>query len=102
MNFKGKIFWYIVLSTIPAGILSLVLDKIADKVIGDNLNLEMLVIAIALIVLGIVLYLVDERSKSTTDYEHITFKNQQDVGKNLCQLRDSFQKRIKTAPFGAV
>lgn len=71
---EGKIFWYIVLSTIPAGILSIVLDKIADKIVGDNLDLEMVLIAIALIVLGIVLYLVDERSKSKTNYEHITFK----------------------------
>ena len=71
---EGKIFWYIVLSTIPAGILSLVLDKIAGKIVGDNLDLEMVLIAIALIVLGIVLYLVDERSKTITDYEHITFK----------------------------
>ena len=71
---EGKIFWYIVLSTIPAGILSLVLDKIVGKIIGDNLNLEMLLIAIALIVLGIILYIVDEKSKSKTDYEHITFK----------------------------
>ena len=71
---EGKIFWYIVISTIPAGILSLILDKIAEKIIGGNLNLEMLLIAIALIVLGIVLYLVDEKSKSKTDYEHITFK----------------------------
>ena len=71
---EGKIFWYIVLSTIPAGILSLVLDKIADKIIGDNLDLEMILIAFALIILGIVLYLVDEKSKSKTDYEHISFK----------------------------
>lgn len=73
-SIEGKIFWYIVLSTIPAGILSIVLDKIADKIVGDNLDLEMVLIAIALIVLGIVLYLVDERSKSKTNYEHITFK----------------------------
>ena len=71
---EGKIFWYIVLSTIPAGILSLVLDKIAEKIIGGNLDLEMLLIAFALIILGIVLYLVDEKSKSKTDYEHISFK----------------------------
>ena len=70
----GRVFWYLVFATIPAGILSLVLDKIVSKIIGDNLNLEMLLIAIALIVLGIILYIVDERSKSKTDYEHITFK----------------------------
>lgn len=70
----GKIFWYIVLATIPAGILSLVLDKISDKIVGDNLNFQMLVIAITLILLGIILYIVDEKSKSNTDYEHLTFK----------------------------
>ena len=42
--------------------------------IGDNLNLEMLLIAIALIVLGVILYIVDKKSKTNTDYEHITFK----------------------------
>lgn len=71
---EGKIFWYIVLSTIPAGILSIVLDKISDKIIAGNLDLEMLLIAFALIILGIALYLVDEKSKSRTNYEHITFK----------------------------
>ena len=73
-SLEGKIFWYIVIATIPAGILSLVLDKIVGKIIGDNLNLEMLLIAIALIVLGIILYIVDKKSKTDTDYEHITFK----------------------------
>ena len=52
---EGKIFWYLVISTIPAGILSIILDKISSKIIGDNLNLEMIVIAITLIVMGIVL-----------------------------------------------
>ena len=71
---NGKMFWYIVLATIPAGILSLILDKISDKIVEGKPDLEMILIAIALIVLGIILYLVDERSKSKTDYEHITFK----------------------------
>lgn len=73
-SLEGKMFWYIVISTIPAGILSLVLDKIVGNLIGDDLNLEILLIAVALIVLGIILYRVDKNSKTTTDYEHITFK----------------------------
>ncbi len=73
-SLEGKIFWYLVLSTIPAGILSLILDKIVGKIIGDNLNLEMILIAIALIVMGIILYIVDEKSKSNIRYEKITFK----------------------------
>ena len=40
---EGRIFWYLVLATIPAGILSLVLDKISDKIFEGRLNLEMIV-----------------------------------------------------------
>ena len=71
---EGKIFWYLVAGTIPAGILSLVLDKISEKIVGDNLKIEMLLISIALIVMGILLYVVDKRSKSSVKYENISLK----------------------------
>lgn len=78
----GKIFWYIVISTIPAGILSLVLDKVSENIIEKlaqtfntaEINVEMVLIAIALIVMGIILYIVDKKSKSTIKYEKITLK----------------------------
>lgn len=70
----GKIFWYLVAATIPAGILSLILDKLAEKIIGDNILLEMGLIAIALVVLGIVLFVVDKKCKSIYKYEDITLK----------------------------
>ena len=72
-SLEGKMFWYLVIATIPAGILSLVLDKISEKVVGDNLNLEMGLIAISLIVLGIVLYLVDKKCESEIEYKDISF-----------------------------
>lgn len=31
---EGKMFWYLVIATIPAGILSLVLDKLSDMIFG--------------------------------------------------------------------
>ena len=71
---EGKIFWYLVIATIPAGIVSLVLDKISENIIGDNLNLEMVLIAIALIVMGIILYIVDKKAESKIDYEKISLK----------------------------
>ena len=77
---EGRLFWYIVLATIPAGILSLILDKISNKIIGDNLNFEMLVIAITLIVMGIILYLIDLKSKSKIKYEQITLKQSVLIG----------------------
>ena len=71
---EGKMFWYLVLATIPAGILSLILDKISDKIVGDNINLKMAIIACTLIIMGIVLYIVDKKSKSKIDFEHISLK----------------------------
>lgn len=73
-SLDGKIFWYLVIATIPAGILSLVLDKISSYIVGDNLNLEMIFIAIALIVMGIILYVVDKKCVSKVSYENITLK----------------------------
>ena len=70
---EGKIFWYIVAVTIPTGIVSLVLDKFS-KYICDKFGIETIMIAIALIVLGIVLYVVDKKSPSETKYEDMTFK----------------------------
>ena len=70
----GRIFWYLVICTIPAGILSLVLDKIMEKIVGDNINVEMGIIAGALIVMGIILYIVDKKCESKTNYENITKK----------------------------
>lgn len=65
---EGRMFWYLVIATIPAGILSLLLDKLSDMVFGGS----MLPIAIALIVMGIVLYFVDKNAKSEVDYENIS------------------------------
>ena len=71
---EGKIFWYLVIATIPAGILSLVLDKISEKIIGEDINIQMAIIAITLIVMGILLYIADKKSKSTTNYENLSLK----------------------------
>ena len=71
---EGKIFWYLVLATIPAGVLSLILDKISDLIVGDNINFEMLIIAITLIVMGVILYIVDKKSASKISYERISLK----------------------------
>lgn len=77
---EGKMFWYIVASTIPAGILALILDKISEKIVGNNLTTEMLWISVALIVMGIILYIADKKSKDEVKYEDITLKQSFLVG----------------------
>lgn len=66
---SGRIFWYIVIATIPTGILSLVLDAFSEKYLPG-----MAPIAVALIVMGILLYLIDKKMPAEVDYEHINFK----------------------------
>lgn len=66
---EGRIFWYLVIATIPTGILSLVLDKLSEKYLTG-----MLPIAIALIVMGIILYIVDKKSEQNVKFEDINFK----------------------------
>lgn len=79
-SFNGKMFWYLVIATIPAGILSLLLEKLSNFIVGDNLDLEMGLIAFALIVMGILLYLVDKKSKAEVSYKDITLKQSVLVG----------------------
>jgi len=69
----GKIFWYIVLVTIPTGIVSLLLDKFSEF-LCDKFGIELPLIAIMLIVLGIILYIVDKKSEVKVDLEKMTFK----------------------------
>ena len=72
---EGRMFWYIVIATIPGGIIGFILDKYAE-----NILTQPIIIAIALIVMGITLYLVDKKAKNKTDYEELTFKQTFIVG----------------------
>lgn len=66
---QGRMFWYIVLATIPGGIIGFILDHFLE----DALN-RPIIIAISLIVMGIILYIVDKKSKSKIKYEEMTLK----------------------------
>lgn len=76
---EGKMFWYLVIATIPSGIIGLILDKFA----GDTLK-QPIIIAISLIVMGIILYLVDKKAKSNTNYENMNFKQSFLIGLSQC------------------
>ena len=78
-TFEGRMFWYIVFATIPGGIIGLLLDTF----VGDALK-KPVVIAIALIVMGIILYVVDKKAKANTSYENMTFKQTFLIGLSQC------------------
>lgn len=66
---EGKMFWYIVLATIPGGIIGFILDKYLEGILETPI-----VIACALIVMGIILYFVDKKSESIVEYENMNLK----------------------------
>ncbi len=57
---EGKLFWNIILATIPAGVVGVMFEEIFDLFFRKQLWL----IAISLIVMGIIIYLVDKKSKT--------------------------------------
>ena len=68
-SIQGRMFWYIVLATIPGGIIGFLLDHFLEDALTKPI-----IIAIALIVMGIVLYIVDKRAKANTKYENMSLK----------------------------
>jgi len=73
-SFESKMFFYLVISTIPAAILALVLDKVSELIVGDNFLLEMGLIGVASIIMGCLLFVVDKKSSGDVKYENISFK----------------------------
>jgi undecaprenyl-diphosphatase len=64
----GRLFWYLVASSIPGAAIGYVLENKAETVFRTPL-----LIAIMLIVMGIILYWADQKSRKTTDIEEISF-----------------------------
>jgi undecaprenyl-diphosphatase len=68
-SIEGRLFFYLVLATIPGGIMGFILDKYAAEYL-----MIPTIIAIALILMGIILYLIDKNSKSVTKYNDLNLK----------------------------
>ena len=66
---EGKLFWYLVLATIPGALIGFLLENIAETVFRNPV-----LIACMLILLGIILYVVDRKGKKQIDVEHISLK----------------------------
>lgn len=76
LNKDGKMFWYIVLATIPGAIAGFLLDDILQESVRNNI----LLIAASLAIMGIILYIVDKRAKTKTEFKDITLKQSMWVG----------------------
>jgi len=67
----GKIFWYLIIATIPAGIVGVLFEDVFESFFRKQIWL----IAIALIVMGIIIYLVDKKRKETKDLKTMSIKD---------------------------
>ena len=77
---NGKMFWYLIIATIPGALVGVLLDDVIENVIRNNI----LIIAIALAVMGVLIYLGDKWAsrhyKKETTFENITLKQALIVG----------------------
>lgn len=73
---EGKMLWYIIVATIPAAVIGLLLEEVIENAVRSNFIL----IACALIVMGIIIYLVDHFSKQTKGFKEMTIKDALIIG----------------------
>lgn len=71
----GRLFWFIVLATIPAGLVGLALEDIVEEQLRS-----LLLIAGTLTVVGVLLWLVDRARPQSKDLGHITLRGALLVG----------------------
>ncbi len=71
---NGKMFWYLIVATIPAAIAGLLLDDLIETVIRNKIW----IIALSLAIMGLLIYLGDKWAsrhyKKETKFENITLK----------------------------
>jgi len=65
---KGRLFWYLVVATVPGAIGGFLLEKKAETLFRSPI-----LIATMLILMGILLYWADRRSSKKIEINHITF-----------------------------
>ena len=68
---EGKLFWYIVLATIPAALAGVFFEETIENVVRKNY----LLIGLALIFMGIVIYLVDKTAKKKKNLGDMKIKD---------------------------
>ena len=67
----GKILWYLVAATIPAAIVGVLFEEPIEKIIRSNY----IVIALALAIMGVIIYLADKYSKQTKTIQKMTLSD---------------------------
>ena len=73
-SFENKMFWYLVIATIPGALLGFLLENVVENIFRTKIWL----IALALAIMGILIYLgdkwADQHYKIETDFKHISLR----------------------------
>lgn len=72
-TFEGKMFWFLVVATIPGVIAGALLDDFAESFFRGSYM--PIILACSLSIMGILLFFADKYGKQNTDYEQLNFKN---------------------------
>jgi undecaprenyl-diphosphatase len=70
-TFEGKMFWCLVVASIPGAIAGALLDEVAENVFRGPLM--PIILACSLAIMGILLFFADRYGKQERDYEKMTF-----------------------------
>lgn len=71
----GRLFWYLVLATLPGAAIGFLLEKHAETIFRNPA-----LIAVMLILLGVILFWADRRGTKKTDVSHITLSTSFFIG----------------------
>jgi len=68
---EGKLMWMVVVATIPAAIAGILFEDIIENLIRSNY----IIIALALIVMGVLIYLADKKFNQGKEVKDMTYKD---------------------------
>lgn len=74
-NLEGKMFWYLLAATVPGAVFGYLLEHAVE-----NQFRNILLVGIALIVMGAILYVADRFGRRNVPFEHINFKQSLAIG----------------------
>ncbi len=72
----GKVLWYLVAATIPAAIVGVLFEDTIENIIRK----KYIVIALALAIMGVIIYVADKYSKSNKEIKDISLKDALIIG----------------------
>lgn len=68
-NDEGKLFWFIILATTPAALAGILFEEVIENMIRGNF----IIIALALIIMGIIIYLFDKYMKQNKNFKKMNY-----------------------------